>query len=335
MIYFCTLFDSHFLARGLALYRSIIANVPESKVCILALDFDCFSFLASLNEPKLSVFNLDLLEKGNDVLTKAKSNRSKVEFCYTCKPFLCDYIFKNYPDAEIVIYVDADMFFFKGLDDVLPNINMHSVTLSPHRFSKEHLQKEIIGTYNAGWVSFHKDLNGLNCLDWWKKKCADWCYEQLFDGRWADQGYLSLIPGTFRNVSEIDHPGANLALWNIGNFTLSINERNEVLVNGQPLLFYHFHGLRKVVGPIYDMGIAGKAAHLIWNYIYSPYIKSVSAENATLPKSLSSKIFTSNRKRKKRSDTKLSVPEWIVSMYRTLRYMPQGFYKGSYHIFKS
>jgi hypothetical protein len=44
-------------------------------------------------------------------------------------------------------------------------------------------------------------------------------------------------------VTILDHVGANLAPWNLEGLNIRRTE-NGVVVEGKPLVFFHFHGLR-------------------------------------------------------------------------------------------
>jgi hypothetical protein len=57
-----------------------------------------------------------------------------------------------------------------------------------------------------------------------------------------------LAPVFFEGVHVVRDPGYNVASWNLTHRRLVINDHGEILVNGQPLRFYHFSKL----GPLAD-----------------------------------------------------------------------------------
>src|SRR5256885_10383061 len=67
MRYFCTYFDHHYSARGLALYQSLNRHCPEFKLWILCLDEPSHSELTRLNLPEVSLLTLDELERGSGI----------------------------------------------------------------------------------------------------------------------------------------------------------------------------------------------------------------------------------------------------------------------------
>src|SRR5207237_5145326 len=109
--------------------------------------------------------------------------------------------------------------------------------------SRKHEAKS--GIYTVGWVSFRRDADGLACLRWWRERCLEWCRDRHEDGRFADQKYLDDWPTRFEGVRVLQHKGANLAPWNLSNVTVQIRE-GRIQADEEPLLFFHFHGLKQV-----------------------------------------------------------------------------------------
>ena len=111
-------------------------------------------------------------------------------------------------------------------------------------------------------------------MDWWRARCIEWCRLELQGDRFADQKYLDRVPDLFAHVSILDHPGANLAPWNLEE--ADIRQSGErVVVDGKPLVLFHFHGLRRVLYRIYDSGLYGYGVNLsplVRRSIFRPYL---------------------------------------------------------------
>lgn len=119
-----------------------------------------------------------------------------------------------------------------------------SVAITPHRFPPELRDYVRYGIYNVGWLSFRHDPVANECLHWWRARCLEWCYDRVEDGKFADQKYLDQWPALFGSVAVLTHPGANLAAWNLSSVKLGRGD-GTVTADGRPLIFYHFHQLKK------------------------------------------------------------------------------------------
>ena len=160
-----------------------------------------------------------------------------------------------------------------------------SVAIIGHRFSSNLKNLEKAGIYNVGWLSFRRDVNSLSCLQWWRERCIEWCYDRLENGRFADQKYLDDWPTRFRNVVVLEHKGANIALWNLGNYHLECQNDNTVVIGNQPLLFFHFHGLKRNTSWWYSPDWESYSvvpSRLLSKKIYAPYIKALFNVNREL-----------------------------------------------------
>lgn len=239
--YYCTYFNNKFLNKGLALYNSLLKHSPHSFVLfILCLDDQTYNLLTILN---LKYVNLiKQIDFEDPELLQAKSNRQLFEYYWTISPSLPLYILKNYPEINLITYLDADLYFFSSPKPIFEKFNDNSILLIPHNLPPAKKIKEaIVGKYNVGLMTFRRDENGLACLNWWRNKCNDWCYATPEPDRFGDQKYLDFFPEKFSGVYILHHHGANLAGWNIRNFKNQIvKKENQVLIAGDPLIFFHF-----------------------------------------------------------------------------------------------
>jgi hypothetical protein len=83
----------------------------------------------------------------------------------------------------------------------------------------------------------------------------------------------------FPNVHVIQHLGANLAPWNFADFHLEWRD-DTVMVEGRyPLLFFHFHGVKRVWRYYFNSHRAFHAPfpNLLRQRIYRPYIAALAA----------------------------------------------------------
>ena len=238
------------------------------------MDKECLEKINSLNNSHVFTIGLDDLESAISPLLKVKKDRSIVEYYYTCGPAFTRYVVDLDPAIDIITYLDADMYFYNDPKLIYNHFGNNSIGVVGHHlpeFRKKNIKQ---GLYNVGWLSFRRDENGMSCLEWWRDKCFEWCYERFEDGRYADQLYLDQWPKQFKGFHDVTHHGANVAPWNTRDYRFS-KHGDVIFVDNDPLVFYHYHGLKKVTKNIYNtnLGLNFKLPHPILKEIYTDYIK--------------------------------------------------------------
>ena len=275
--HFCTFLDDRYLGKGLALYHSLEQHCRHFQLWALCLNPVAYKVLTALNLPRLRPIVLADFERGDGALLAAKANRSLIEYYFTCTPSLPLFILERNPEVQVITYLDADIFFFADPKPVYDEIGDSAIAIIEHRYSEANQSKKMFGIYNVGWVSFRRDEQGLECLRWWRDRCIEWCGDKVKDGKFADQGYLNDWPDRFKGVKVLQHKGANLAPWNLANYRIHLDS-NRLLVDEQPLIFFHFHDCKQVFSWLYDSRLATNSTSLSWpvrRFIYRPYLQAL------------------------------------------------------------
>jgi hypothetical protein len=240
------------------------------------MDDAALTDLNRLHLPEIVPISIHDFESGDTAMREAKQNRSLIEYYFTSTPSLLLYVMNHWPAIDVLTYVDADVFFFASPAPLFEEMGSSSIAIIRHNFSPGLRDREIYGIYNVGWLSFRRDENAAACLAWWRAQCIEWCYDRLDNGRYADQKYLDDWPARFHNVKVIEHKGANLALWNVGNYTLHTNDEKTVMVDGDRLIFYHFHKFKQTSSLFYDPGWRDynvSAGSTLRTRVYKPYLQ--------------------------------------------------------------
>jgi hypothetical protein len=282
---FCTYFDHRYLVRGLALYHSLAVHAAPFQLYVLCLSDLCFRLLLAYKLPNVRLIRLQDLELADPELAQTRATRSLVEYYFTTTPALLLHLFRSESDLETLTYLDADLYFYADPLPVFDQIGDRSIGIIPHRYppALAHMA-DTHGAYNVGWLTFRRDATATACLAWWRERCLEWCYDRVEDGKYADQKYLDSWPERFPGTAIIQHPGANLAPWNLPSHRLT-RHRGRVLVDGLPLIFFHFHRLREIGPWLYaprltDFG--ARATPLVRQGIYVPYLRTLRAIHRTL-----------------------------------------------------
>jgi glycosyltransferase involved in cell wall biosynthesis len=277
---YCCYFDHRYLPRGLAMIRSLRKWDPSAVVWVLCLSEECHRVLSEVREPAVQLLRIGDLEAAFPALIEARSNRSRIEYYFTCTPSLVRFVLARVADQGIVTYVDGDLYFFSDPKPLFEELGDNSVSIIPHRFPARLQYLEKYGLYNVGWMSFRKDARGQAVATWWQDRCNEWCYDVLDGDRFADQKYLDRIATDFDGVVVLTHRGANLAPWNLGGHSLSLDGGRIFIDHDWPLIFFHFHGLRRVGRRIYIPGhfrYRAPFGRLIRTRLYRPYIQHLEA----------------------------------------------------------
>lgn len=273
--HYCSYFDHRYLARGLAMIESLRTYAPYSKFYILALDSICSALLKKMAISEVEVIELDELEAFDPELKQARSNRSLIEYYFTCTPCLPYFLLKTHPDIGMITYLDADTWFFSDPEMIFDEIGGASIAITPHRFSSNRQSLVRYGVFNVGWISWRADTAGFRCLESYRQDCLTWCYDRLEDDRFADQKYLDKWPSLYPELKIIEHPGANAALWNIDNYDLR-QIGQEIMLSGRPLIFWHYHALKKQPDGLWLARVEQEQAErhpLLIKAIFQPYIR--------------------------------------------------------------
>ncbi len=240
---FCTLFDAGYLPRGLALYRSLVDTGVDFHLRVFCMDDATYDLLSRMDLPRLTPITLADLERFDQELLEVKPTRTPVEYFWTATPVVCLYCLEREPELGEITYLDADVMFFADPRPVFDELGSDSVLIVPHRYAPAYVNDVATsGIYNVQFMTFRRTDDGLEALRWWRERCLEWCYARVEDGKMGDQKYLDDWPERFRGVHVLGHPGGGLAPWNASRYTLE-TRGDEVLVDGQPLIFYHYHSL--------------------------------------------------------------------------------------------
>lgn len=239
MRHFCTLFDRNYLVKGVAMLRSLQRHCPTARVHVLCMDEETREMLKALAMSHVSC--LSLAEVETPELLAVKPTRSVAEYCWTLSPCLPWYVLQKNPAIDAITYIDADLYFYSALQPLFDEIGTASIVIVEHRFPPSLKHLEIRGRFCVQWVSFRRDEEGLACLSRWRNQCLDWCFYRLEAERMGDQKYLDSWPADFRAVHILQHIGGGVAPWNFGQYEFWKNGDGLILVDGVPLIFYHFH----------------------------------------------------------------------------------------------
>ena len=231
---FCTLFDSYYIHKGIALYLSLEKVTDDFHLYIMAFDKESHGKLKSIGFKNMTVELLDDFETPE--LLAVKPTRNKAEYCWTAGPSVIYHFMKKYNLSELT-YLDADLFFMSSPRVIFDEIGSKSIGIT-----EQYIDYSEGGKYCVQFMYFRNDKDGLACLEWWRDRCIEWCYSRYEDGKFGDQKYLEQFEVLFNNVYVVQNRGL-VAPWNAHLYTYK-DITLEFQGKSYPLVFFHMHGTK-------------------------------------------------------------------------------------------
>lgn len=273
--HFCTYFDSGYVSRARVLHASLRELCPDARVVALCLDDGAYRAVSDLGDDSFQPLRLEDLEAADPELAAVKPFRTQYEYYFTLGPSLIRYVMDR-DDVDHLTYLDADMRFYADPQPLFDEAEGAAVVIVGHRFPPRLRHLEDHGRFNVAWVGFANDGEGRRCLDWWRERCLEWCHDVVEPDRYADQKYLDQFPTLFDRVHELQHPGADVAPWNLADPPLTW-DNGTYRVGGRPLIFFHFQGTKllgdKLIDP--NLTVYGTRATAPVTRLYRSYVQAL------------------------------------------------------------
>jgi hypothetical protein len=248
----CTCFDFNFLPRGLALYKSLARFHADFVFYVLAFDNETYDYLTNLKYDKLIVVSPDIYNKYFE--TGPDKYSDKKQYFFSATPNLCLYIFEKYPEVDLLLYLDADVYAFSALGPLYNELGDYSIAICSHRFHPLFdLLSKNYGRFNVAVNFFRRNEEGLKCLNDWKKDCDSWYpgkpdYPLKF---FSDQIFLDEWVNRYHDIKIIQNIGVDVAPWNVANYKFSEKD-GSYFIDGKPLIIFHFSSLRKISDSLWN-----------------------------------------------------------------------------------
>ncbi len=273
---YCTLFDTNYLSRGLAMYESLNAVAGKFHLYIFAFDDKCCEILKNEKLQNATIISLNEFE--DEKLLAIKPTRSRAEYCWTCTSSSILYCLEKFKLPQCT-YVDADLYFYSSPEPIFAEFGSRSILLTEHRYSPQYAKDDKNGKFCVQFITFNNDERGMKALVWWRERCLEWCYARHEDGKFGDQGYLNDWETRFDGVYSLQHLGGGVAAWNVQQYRIYLE--GEKLFGMEhssrrdfELIFYHFHYLRFISNGTIELGrrtLTDKVLQLI----YLPYVEKL------------------------------------------------------------
>jgi hypothetical protein len=231
------------------------------------------------------LLTIDELERRDPALAAVKADRTIGEYSWTSTPIFMRYLLDRAGAQGAAAYLDADLMFFADPQPVFDEWQDSDILIHAHRYATRHRHLEpTSGIYNVGLVAMRDSEEANRCLARWRAQCLEVCTIDGARGLCGDQKYLDEWPELYRRLTIFQHPGAGLAPWNIERYDLADTPRGP-WVDGKPVIFYHYHGLRILLPHVFGRSLLTPSAgydftHVQLRLIYRPYAQALRAADA-------------------------------------------------------
>lgn len=240
----CTIIAKNYLAQARALTDSFLKVHPDGRCFVLLLDEPEGRF-----DPAAERFSVvSAKDLGIPRFEHMLFRYNLLEMCTAVKPFFLEHLFRR-EDLPSLFYFDPDVLIFSSLAPLLAVLEGKLMALTPHLLEPlaedgrhpSDLSILRAGTYNLGFLGLARHPSLLPFLRWWQQKLEKQCVIDMARGLFVDQKWMDMAPALFPDVVVHRDAGCNAAYWNLSQRRMEERGR-EWLVNGAPLVFFHFSG---------------------------------------------------------------------------------------------
>lgn len=245
-----TIASSNYVPYAATLMQSVRRHHPEASRYIVLADAP-----REFPDIDLAATILPCRELDVPLLENLQLWYSITEFNTAIKPFAFRHFLASRGHAE-VCYLDPDIRLFAPMREAFASLQHANCVLTPHMMKplqdgKEPSDLAIMkaGVYNLGFLALRDDPEIADFLAWWSDRCFVHCRIDIAGNMFTDQRWMDLAPAFIEKHRILRHPGYNVAYWNLLHRHLEQRADGQWVVNGEPLVFYHFSGI--------DVGDAG------------------------------------------------------------------------------
>lgn len=260
MVNFLTVATTGYLAQALVCFESLkrqseagrffifIPDITEKQLPRLQADFEKAGF------GWVQLFACEQMAVFSEAYAKALTYFNSFEISTLSKITFSRFLMELVPDKEAqFVFLDSDLYFTAALDESLLS-NGAAIGLTPHTVHLEEREEEVYERFRLGWVNsgffiFKNAPETVTILNWLEKNIARFGFNLPSHTMFVDQLAISALPVIFhRQVVMLTSEQLNVAYWNLEERRLS-KANGQYLVNGLPMVFFHFSGFPKTDQP--------------------------------------------------------------------------------------
>jgi len=278
---FVTFFDSRFLIQGTVAVASFLKQNESASGVIYCTNTLTTKILKErFRGLRVKIRNISEIPSIEEAREMMSLDRNPIEVLLALKPILILETLKDLPREEPLVYFDADLFFYESLNTMITELGGANLLLTRHLFPSQLSSSVKYGIVNAGFILMRNKSETIAVVTDWAKKCKQWCFLRLEEGKYGDQLYLNDyldLPG----VKSISDPGVNNGVYYFQEKRKIKSISNVVFIEDSKLICFHFHGIRITKDLIFsgfNRYKVPKRAFRVWTNIYRQYLKEIKVE---------------------------------------------------------
>ncbi len=245
-----TICSNNYLGQALALKKSFLKHHPNFGFYIVLVDQRSDKVDYSLFEPAII---LPVAEVEGIDIDDLISRYYIIELNTSIKPSVFKHIIKNNPVAEVIYYLDPDLYFYDSLVETNELLKTKTAVLTPHILSPIPRDGKMpdentffrFGIYNLGFLGLNVlSTETLKLLDWWEERTLKFGYDRPNQGYFVDQLWMAYAPLFYDHVEVLKTYNYNMGPWNLHERKIEQLDNDSIKLNdGTNLVFYHFSKL--------------------------------------------------------------------------------------------
>ncbi|MGJ7913606.1 glycosyltransferase [Neobacillus sp. LXY-1] len=277
--YYCSTFSKDYAYKGLLLYNSLEKHDKDFEFFMICLHEEAKKIFEKMNLAHATIISMEEIEKEDKTLLSVKNSRNDKEYIWTSKASICLFLFNQFSEINHIVWLDGDTLFLSDPEPIFTEWGDYSITLTEEKWREEHkFLGDTNGVFNTGYMGFKRDDHALECLQWFRQKLIEWCFDKWENGLWSDQVYVNDWTKRFKNVGIIENIGVNLTPYIINyrfNESSVIHSGNDIYIDNEKVIFFHYYGFKYYDGNVFDIcNYVMNQRDEVIKHLYIPYLNA-------------------------------------------------------------
>lgn len=273
--FYCSTYSKDYIYKGLVLYNSLQKYDQDFHFFFICVQDEVKNLLENMELRNVTLISMKDIENEDWELANIRSTRNDKEYIWSSKASIMLYLLNHFSELDHIIWLDGDTAFLSDTQPIFDEWGNFSIFLTEEQYKGKYKRlSKIYGVYNTGFMGFKRDQNAIHCLQWFREKLIEWCFDKPEKGRWSDQMYVNDWVTRFENVGVAGNIGINANLFILRDRTVTADDDN-LYINGDRLILFHYYGFKYFNRNEFDLCAHGQSPKdEIVQWLFVPYIQA-------------------------------------------------------------